>query len=51
MTIAEFIRTGLILLAVLFLTIAVLRLTDNTEAMATCLASHSLDVCEFTLSP
>lgn len=26
-----------------------LHITSNTEALATCQASHSTDVCEFTL--
>jgi len=42
--------TGLMLAVAIILIVAV-RLTDNTEALATCQASHSLDVCELTLNP
>ena len=48
-------REALIATALMFAVLAglliVLHFTDNTEALATCQASHSLDVCELTLNP
>lgn len=51
MTIEDFIRAGLALFVVLIAAMVILHFTDNTEALATCQASHSLDVCELTLNP
>ena len=43
------VRCTLAMFAVLAGLLVALHLTSNTEALATCQASHSSDVCEFTL--
>lgn len=43
------IRCVISMLAVLAGMLIVLHLTSNTDALSTCQATHSADVCEFTL--
>ena len=43
------VRCTLAMFAVLAGLLIVLHFTDNTEALATCQAERSSDVCEFTL--
>lgn len=48
-------RDALICTALMFAVLAallvLLHFTDNTEALATCQATHAIDVCEATLNP
>lgn len=43
------VRCTLAMFAVLAGLMILLHFTSNTEALATCQASHSADVCEYTL--
>jgi hypothetical protein len=43
------VRCTLSMFAVLAVLLAALHFTSNTEALAACQATHSADVCEFTL--